>query len=206
MDEYNKMIQGLLYDANDPFLDKKRKETQKLCNKYNNTGEGDIKKRDKILKKLMPDKAESAFLRGPIHFDYGFNTTMGDFSYANFNFTVLDVCKVNIGKHVYMGPNVTILTAMHPFSYKQRNMYFDKQKNYYTDKEYGKPVTIKDNCWICSNVTILPGVTIGSGCVIGAGSVVTKDIKDNMLAYGNPCKEIKEIDQEEKEQYEKDIY
>lgn len=38
-----------------------------------------------------------------------------------------------------------------------------------------------------------PGVTIGSNVTIAAGSVVTKDVPDNVLAFGNPCRGIKEL-------------
>lgn len=62
-----------------------------------------------------------------------------------------------------------------------------------TDKEYAKPITIKDNCWLAANVTVCGGVTIGEGSVVGAGSVVTKDIPSNVLAFGNPCKVIRKI-------------
>ena len=72
-----------------------------------------------------------------------------------------------------------------------------KEKKYYTDYEYGAPITIKDNCWICGNVTICGGVTIGQGCVIGAGSVVTRNIPDNCFAAGNPCKVIRKITEED---------
>jgi len=43
-------------------------------------------------------------------------------------------------------------------------------------------------------VSVMPGVTIGDGSVVGAGSVVTKDIPENVLAAGVPCKVIREID------------
>ena len=63
---------------------------------------------------------------------------------------------------------------------------------------------IGDNCWIGADVTILPGVTIGDNSVIGAGSVVTKDIPSNVVAVGNPCKVLREINERDKEYYFKD--
>ena len=91
-----------------------------------------------------------------------------------------------------MGTGVTIVTALHPMRYQERNIHMS-EKGYLTDDEYGKPITIEDNCWIASNVTICGGVTIGEGCVIGAGSVVTRSIPKNSFAAGNPCKVIREI-------------
>lgn len=138
------------------------------------------------------------FLQGPIYFDYGVFTSIGENSYANFNLTVLDVCQVSIGNNVFIGPNVSILTPIHPLRYQDRNMYFDSKKGYTTDKEYGAPITIEDDCWIAGNVTICGGVTIGRGSVIGTGSVVTKDIPANSLAFGNPCRVKRKITEEDK--------
>ena len=81
---------------------------------------------------------------------------------------------------------------MHPLKWQERNLY-EREDGVMTDKEYGKPIMIGDNCWIGGNVTICGGVTIGDVCVIGAGSVVTRDIPANTLAAGNPCKVIREI-------------
>lgn len=186
MSEKERMINGKIYDPNDEELLKIRTNGHKLSKEYNDTFDFESEKREKILNELVPNHGKNVYLQGPVYFDYGVFTTIGDNSYANFNLTVLDVCKVNIGKNVFMGPNVSILTALHPLRYQDRNPYLSK-KGYVTDKEYGAPITIKDNCWIAGNVTILPGVTIGEGCVIGAGSVVNKSIPDNSLAFGNPC-------------------
>ena len=123
-------------------------------------------------------------------------TSIGANSYANFNFTCVDCCPVTIGANVFMGPNVSLLTPMHPLRWQDRNQY-QKQNGTLTDKEYARPITIGDNCWIAGNVTICGGVTIGEGCVIGAGSVVTRDIPANSLAVGVPCRVIREITEED---------
>jgi maltose O-acetyltransferase len=92
-----------------------------------------------------------------------------------------------------MGPNVSILTPLHPLQWKERNAY-RREDGVLTDREYGKPITIEDNCWLGGNVTICGGVTVGHGSVIGAGSVVTRDIPPNSLAFGNPCRVVRKID------------
>lgn len=141
--------------------------------------------------------AKGVYLQGPIFFDYGCNTRIGEKSYANFNFTVLDCAPVSIGNNVFIGPNVSILTPMHPLRWQERNM-FEKPDGSLTDLEYAKPITIEDNCWIAGNVTICGGVTIGAGSVIGAGSMVTRDIPQGVVAVGNPCRVLKKVEQEKR--------
>ena len=97
----------------------------------------------------------------------------------------MDGAKITIGDNVFIGPSVGLYTAIHPLNYKKRNAGYEK----------AKPITIGDNVWLGANVVVLPGVTIGSGSVIGAGSVVNKDIPKNVVAFGNPCRVVKEIEQ-----------
>lgn len=182
----NRMLQGKIYDSNDKELVALRIKCHKLCREYNLLDDSDSRRKE-ILKEIGVKIEKNVYLQGPIYFDYGCFISIGEGSYANFNFTILDTCPVTIGKHVFIGTGVSIVTPLHPLRYEERNPYIS-EKGYLTDKEYGKPVTIKDNCWIASNVTICPGVTIGEGSVIGAGSVVTKDIPPHSLAFGNPCK------------------
>ncbi len=192
MTEKEKMIAGNIYDPNDKTLLTERSNAHKYSQLYNQTLETEETKRKEILDKLLPDRGTGTYLQGPIQFDYGIHTHVGKNFYANFNLTVLDTCPVTIGDNVFLGPNVSILTPLHPLRFQERNPYV-RADGVTTDKEYGAPITIGDNCWIAGNVTILAGAKIGSGCVIGAGSVVTGEIPDNYLAYGVPCKPIRPI-------------
>ena len=205
MTEKEKMLSGKIYDPSDKILADLRIKAHRLSKEYNDTFEDEEEKRKKILKELIPEQGEGVFLQGPVYFDYGVFTTMGKFVYANFNFTVLDTCPVNIGDNVYFGPNCTIATPIHPLRWQERNLKFRPDGSAYDD-EYGKPITIKSNCWIASNVVITGGVTIGEGCVIAAGSVVTKDIPPNSLAYGNPCRVIREITEEDSIKYKRELF
>ncbi len=206
MTELEKMINGKIYDPNDQVLLEKRVKAHRLCKDYNDSYETDVEKRKKIIDELFYECGKGLYLQGPIYFDYGVFTTFGDNCYANFNLTILDVCPVKIGDNVYFGPNVSILTPKHPLCYNDRNMYYDEKKQYFTDKEYGAPVVIGDNCWIAGNVTICGGVTIGSGSVIGAGSVVTRDIPNNSLAYGNPCRVARSINDDDRLEFKKNLF
>ncbi len=194
MTEMEKMLAGEYYDPNDQELLALRTKAHLLSQRYNRIPETEAVERAEVLKELIPDAGEGVYLQGPLQFDYGCNTTIGKNSYANFNLTVLDVCPVRIGANVFMGPNVSLLTPMHPMRWQERNVY-QREDGVWTDREYGKPITIGDNCWLGGNVTVCAGVTIGEGCVIGAGSVVVRDIPPNSLAVGNPCRVIRRIEE-----------
>lgn len=191
--EKEKMLKGEIYDPSDKELADRRILAHRLCYEYNNTLETEEKKQKEILDKLIPNHGKNLYLQAPIQVDYGCFTTVGDFFYANFNFVVLDTCPIKIGNNVYFGPNCTLATPLHPMNHFDRR-FFTKEDGSLYDKEYGKPITIGNDCWIASNVVICAGVTIGDNCVIGAGSVVTRDIPSNSLAVGNPCRVIKEVE------------
>jgi maltose O-acetyltransferase len=191
MTEKEKMLSGKIYDPSDIELVKLRENAHILSKKYNDCLETD-KNRNEILNMLLNIQGDNVYFQGPIQFDYGCFTTIGANSYANFNFTCLDCCPVTIGDNVFFGPNVSLLTPVHPFQYQDRNLY-RKEDGTMTDREYARPINIRNNCWIAGNVTICGGVTIGEGSVIGAGSVVTHDIPANVIAAGVPCRVIREI-------------
>ncbi len=204
MTEKDKMIAGKLYITADEELITARDRAHNLCHDFNALYETD-KKRESILKELFQADFDHLNLTGPIYFDYGFMTKFGKKCYANFNFTVLDCAPVTIGDDVFFGPNVSILTPVHPFLPKERNCYLN-EKGILSDKEYAKPISIGSNCWIASNVIILGGVHIGEGCVIGAGSVVNKDIPPFSLAVGNPCRVVRKITENDSVYLKKELF
>ena len=144
-----------------------------------------------MIKNIFGKTGENVWVEAPFHCDYGWNIEVGENFYSNYNLTILDVGKVTCGKNVQIAPNVSIYTAGHPVHSDSRNSGY----------EYGIPVTVGDNVWIGGNTVILPGVTVGSNVVIGAGSVVSKDIPDNTIAAGNPCKVIRQITDEDRIYY-----
>ncbi|MFK3587311.1 sugar O-acetyltransferase [Lactobacillus sp. 23-2] len=194
MTEKEKMLAGKIYDSTDSELVGLRAKAHRLSKEFNDLLENDGR-RTEILKELGI-AGDAFYLQGPVQFDYGCFTSIGKNSYANFNLTCVDCCPVTIGDNVFIGPNVSLLTPMHPLRWQDRNQYL-KADGTATDKEYAKPITIGDNCWLAGNVTVCGGVTIGEGCVIGAGSVVTRDIPANTLAVGIPCRPIREITAED---------
>ena len=122
MTEKEKMLAGKLYNPVDKELADRRLVAHKLSQRYNNTFEDEEEQRKAILDELIPDRGKGTFIQGPLYFDDGIFTTMGENCYANFNFTVLDICPVKIGDNVFFGPNCTIATPMHPFRWQERNI------------------------------------------------------------------------------------
>jgi maltose O-acetyltransferase len=192
------MFAGKIYDPFCEGMSEDRTRAHKLCKQYNKLTETNQKKREKILDKLLPNRGEGVYLQGPIYFDFGKHTYMWKGSYANFNFTILDEGKVTIGESVFIGPNVSLLTPIHPLCWQDRNAFYNEKTGVVTNLERAGAITIGDNCWIGGSVTICGGVTIGEGCVIGAGSVVTRDIPPNSLAAGVPCKVLRQITDEDR--------
>lgn len=196
MTEAEKMTAGKIYNPTDKELTDIRVRAHELCFAYNNTTEREEEKRKNILNELFPNSGEGLYLQGPLQVDYGKFVTFGKNVYANFNLVILDICPVHIGDNVFMGPNVSIMTPMHPYLPQERRQRTRENGDMY-DYEYGKPIEIGADCWLAANVTVIGGVRIGEGCIIGAGSVVTKDIPPYSLAAGNPCRVIRSITKED---------
>lgn len=185
--EKEKMISGKAYKAFDKELFAERQYAKELIFEFNALRPSQLEERNKILTELLGATSKEFFIEPPFRCDYGYNIEIGNNFYSNYNLIILDCAKVTIGDNAFIGPNVSIYTAGHPIHYKPRNEEY----------EYAFPVSIGDNVWIGGNVIINPGVSIGNNSVIGSGSVVTKDIPDNVIAVGNPCKVIKEIKDED---------
>jgi len=205
MTELEKMLAGKIYNPSDPELARLRLKAHNLCVDYNKTHENQTKKRAKILSKLLPHSGEGTYLQGPVQFDYGVFTKMGERCFANFNFTVLDCCPVEIGDDVFFGPNCSLMTPVHPLLPEERNMKRAADGSVYDD-EYAKPIVIGSGCWFASGVIVCGGVKVGKGCVIGAGSVVTRDIPDGVFAAGNPCRVIRKITPEDSILLKKELW
>lgn len=188
MTEKEKMFAGQWYDANfDADLIRERALVKDLCFELNATKLSDSAQREKLLRKILPNIDASAVeILSPFMVDYGYNIFIGAGTFLNHNCYLMDCAKISLGKKVFVGPNCNFYTAIHSLDKVQRAKGL----------EMAKPIEIGDDVWIGGDVTILPGVKIGSGSVIGAKSLVTRDIPENVLAFGNPCRVVKQIGME----------
>lgn len=194
MNQKERMLAELPYKAWKDGLHEERIANKMRIYEYNLIRPDEQDKMDEQIKKILGKTGKDIFIEQPFHCDYGKNIEVGNNFFANYNCVILDVGRVIIGENVMFAPNVSIYTAGHPVHPDSRNSGY----------EYGIGVTIGDNVWVGGSVVINPGVKIGNNVVIGSGSVVTKDIPDNMIAAGNPCRVIREITEDDRKYYFKD--
>jgi acetyltransferase-like isoleucine patch superfamily enzyme len=182
--------EGLLYDVFEQELTDIKDRTYGLVSELSRASHFDMEYVMSLVRKIVAKIGQDSYIVPPFRCDYGDHVFIGNNTYINYNCCFLDSAKVTIGDYVYMGPNCNIFTPCHPIHHELR-----KEKV----TEYALPVTVGSHSWIGGDVVITPGVTIGENCVIGAGSVVTKDIPDNSVAVGNPCKVIRQINDKDRE-------
>ncbi len=191
-ENYQRMIEGRLYDPGDEAILSEQNGKQAPMEAYNKTTAQDGELRMELLKQCFAAIGENSYIQAPFYANWGgAHVTIGKNFYANFNLTMVDDGNITIGDYVMIGPNVTIAPAGHPVDadLRRRGLQFNAD------------VHIGNNVWLGANVSIMPGVTIGDNTVVGAGSVVTKDLPANVVAMGVPCRVVREVDAHDKEVY-----
>ena len=190
-----KMHSGELYLPNDEELVKEQTKLLDRLYDFNQTRPTEGEKRERMLKEMFAEIGEGCYIEPPFHANFGGrHVHFGKNIYANFNLTLVDDTHIYVGDYTMFGPNVTVASAGHPILPELREKVY----------QYNMPVRIGRNCWIGAGAVIVPGITIGDNTVIEAGSVVTKDIPSNVVAVGNPCRVLREINEHDKEYYFKD--
>lgn len=191
----DKLRSGELYSCIDPELQQRQQECLEVLYDYNHSRPGETKRRVELLNKLLANMGENCYIEPPLHANWGCHTHLGNNVYANFNLTLVDDTDIYIGDSVMLGPNVVLATAGHPVDPELRRLVY----------QFNQPIYIGNNVWLGAGVIVLPGVTIGDNSVVGAGSVVTKDIPANVVAVGNPCRILREINEHDREYYWRDL-
>ena len=175
------MLAGELYRASDPELVTERRRCRSLLQAFN--AQPDEEPRLELLRELLGHVGSDAFVQPPFACDYGSNIAIGDHVFVNFNCVILDCARVTIGDGTQIGPGVQLLAADHPRDAETRRELL----------ELARPISIGSNVWIGGAAVVLPGVSIGDDSIIGAGSVVTRDVPSGVLAFGNPCRVVREL-------------
>ena len=192
MDIREKMHTGDLYlSADEDLVAEQLTFVEKLYD-FNATRPLEQEKRAKMLKDMFAEIGEDCYIEPPLHANWGGkHVHFGKGVYANFNLTLVDDTHIYVGDYTMLGPNVVLATAGHPILPELRPLAY----------QYNMPIHIGKNCWLGAGVIVLPGITIGDNSVIGAGSIVTKDIPANVVAIGNPCRVLREINEHDREYY-----
>ena len=183
MTEFEKCQAGLMYDTTFPGREASHLKCADLCWEYNHTRPSNMKKREKLIRKLFGKVGVNPYVEPNIFCGFGWNIEVGDNFFANNNCIFVDPGKITFGNNVFIGPSCGFYTAHHAIHPEPRNRLLEK----------ALPITVGDNVWIGGGTVVTPGTKIGSNVVIGAGSVVVKDIPDNCIAFGNPCKPYRDI-------------
>jgi maltose O-acetyltransferase len=182
--EKDTMLAGELYDPSDPELEAERAQARALTRWYNGTTGEEGPTRRRILGDLFGETGDPVTVEPPFRCDYGYNISVGDGFYANFDCVILDVCPVTVGENCLLGPGVHVYTATHPIDPVERA----------EGLEYGNPVTIGDDVWVGGCAILNPGVDVGDGAVVGSGAVVSADVPANVVVAGNPARVVRELD------------
>ena len=190
MTEEEKIFAGKMFDPRRQELRDLKHIAHEACRRYNAMDEYDPA-RAGVLRDILGSVGRVCHFQGPVQFNYGCHTHIGENFFANFNLMVMDDGPVYIGDNVCFGPNVSLMATNHPLPARERTGLDPEGRT--TMAEFARPIRIGSGVWLACNVVVLDGVTIGDGAVIGAGSVVTHDIPAGYLAYGSPCRPIRPI-------------
>ena len=195
--DWDRMVSGKLYNSSSKDLFKQHALGLTRCDRFNRIPLWRIVSKQLALMRLIPSaKGNSLAVFAPFYCEYGVNIHVGKGCFVNYNCTFLDVSPITLKDNVWLGANVTLATPNHPFLPEER-LPADYPDGHH-DLEYSAPITIEENCWICSSATICGGVTVGKNSIVAAGAVVTRDVPPNSIVAGVPAKVIREIDEEDR--------
>jgi maltose O-acetyltransferase len=184
------MLRGELYHADDPEIAADQARTQELLERYNATPSAEQSERDRLLRELLGEIGDGVVIRPPFYCDYGTYISIGAGTFVNYDCVMLDVAPIRIGESCQIATKVQLLTATHPIDPQPRRLGW----------ESAEPITVGDNVWLGGGAVVCPGVRIGDDTVVGAGSVVTRDLPAAVVAFGNPCRVHREIDEADRVQ------
>ena len=192
MDAETRLHSGRLYLPGDPELQRIQLKCLDKLYEFNQVRPSDLERKAALLKEMFAEIGEDCYIETPFYANWGGrHVHFGKKIYTNFNLTMVDDTHIYVGDYCQIGPNVVLATAGHPICPELRERAY----------QYNAPIRIGRNCWLGANVVVVSGVTIGDNVVVGAGSVVTRDLPDNVVAVGNPCRILREVNDRDREYY-----
>ncbi|MCI9556275.1 sugar O-acetyltransferase [Oscillospiraceae bacterium 50-16] len=195
MDIREKQHGGFLYLPGDESLQREQLQCLDRLHEFNQLRPSQLEEKAAMLQKMFAEIGEDCYIETPLHTNFGGRYVhFGKKIYANFNLTLVDDTHIYVGDFCQIGPNVVLATAGHPIDPALREQGL----------QFNAPIRVGRNCWLGAGVLVMPGVTIGDNTVVGAGSVVTKDLPSHVVAVGNPCRVLREINDHDREYYFKD--
>ena len=195
MDIREKQHSGFLYLPGDESLQREQLQCLDRLHEFNQLRPSQLEEKAAMLQKMFAEIGEDCYIETPLHTNFGGRYVhFGKKIYANFNLTLVDDTHIYVGDFCQIGPNVVLATAGHPIDPALREQGL----------QFNAPIRVGRNCWLGAGVLVMPGVTIGDNTVVGAGSVVTKDLPSHVVAVGNPCRVLREINDHDREYYFRD--
>lgn len=191
MTEQEKCASGLPYSTLFTGREEAHLACADLCYDYNHTKPSNLAGRESIIRRLFGKTGAHFYIEPNLFCGFGCNIEIGENFFMNNNGVLVDPGKIVFGDNVFIGPNCSFYTALHPLDAALRNQ----------NLEIALPIHVGHDVWFGGNCVVLPGVTIGSNVVIGAGSVVNHDIPDGVVAFGNPCRVRRVITAADREPY-----
>lgn len=179
------MRAGELYPGDDPELNRELDRRQAMVGALNAIPYERVEERAAALADLLAAIGEGTFIRPPFYCDFGDGIRIGARTFVNSNCTLYDGAPITIGDECLLAAGVQLITATHPVDPAARRAAL----------EQALPVTLADGVWLGAAVLVCPGVSIGENTVVGAGSVVTRDLPAGVVAFGNPARVAREIDE-----------
>jgi maltose O-acetyltransferase len=181
--QLERMLEGDWYIADDPDIQRQFRRALRETSRFNDVYAQDPDASQGILGGLLGGLGDGAHVRAPLRVDYGSRLFIGAGTFVNFGLVALDVVDIRIGERCQLGPNIQLLTPIHPLEREARARGW----------EAAEPITLEDDVWLGGGVIVCPGVTVGAGAVVGAGSVVTSDVPPGVLAVGSPARVVREL-------------
>ncbi|MFT4802009.1 MAG: putative colanic acid biosynthesis acetyltransferase WcaF [Flavobacteriaceae bacterium] len=131
-----------------------------------------------LLRSFGAKIGKGVIIRPSAQITYPWKVIIGDNSWIGDEVVLYSLGNISIGANTVISQRSYICTGTHDFTKVDFSIY-------------AKPIVIKDQCWLATDVFVSPGVIIEEGAVVGARSTVINDLESSSVYVGSPAKKIK---------------